>query len=127
MGADSGRDDKRFEPAILAIQEILNRAERQLSRLGEDLQFLIGPDGDVEIVRRGERGWPVRPKVVVAQLKGTDPMLWRAGHPRWLRALAPRREASLLLLRGGSGQPAADGTLQRNDGDSEPPGAGGRR
>lgn len=129
MGGDAKRHDKRFEQAILAIQETLHQAERQLTRLredlgeelGKDLQFLIGADGDVEIARRSRSGGPVRPKVVVAVLKGTDPMLWRADHPRWLRALAPRHEVNPLLPKEGNGQPATNGAGEEENGGSTPP------
>ncbi len=128
MGGDAKRD-RNFEQAILEIQEALHKAERRLARLGrdlgeelgKDLQFLVGAGGDVEIVRRNDRGWPVRPKVVIAVLKGTDPMLWQADHPRWLRALAPRYEVDPLLPKEGNGRPAADGKGEARGAGPEPP------
>ncbi len=117
---------KKFEEAILAIHETLNKAERQLARLGEDLQFLIGDVGDVEIVRRTEKGEPVRPKIVIAELTGTDPMFWRPDHPRWLRKLEPQLDADPLVPKGGNGQPSATGEGEEGkNGGSEPPASTG--
>ncbi len=96
MGGDA-MSGKKFEEAILAIHETLNKAERQLSRLGENLAFLISPNGDLEIVRRDEDGEPVRPKIVIAELTGTDPMFWRPEHPRWMKGLEPRLDADPVV------------------------------
>ena len=82
-----------FDEAIQAIHQTLEQAENQLSRLGERLQFLIGPQGEVAIARRGKTGDTLRPKVVIAELAGCDPMLWRPDHPRWMRSLDPARDA----------------------------------
>ncbi len=70
------RDQQAFEQTIFDVQEAINNAERQIARLGRDLQFLVGT-GDLEIVRRDPTGETLRPKIVVAELKGCDPLLWR--------------------------------------------------
>ncbi len=74
-------------------------------RLGRDLQLLVGA-GEVEIARRGPTGSTLRPKVVVAELKGCDPLLWRPEHPAWMRVLEAR--ASRDAPAGGNGQPPDD-------------------
>ena len=124
---------KKFEQAILAIHETLNKAERQLARqgralgkdLGGDLQFAVSLDGDVEIVRRGESGAPMRPKVVLAKLTGTDPLMWRADYPPWLRVLEPRRDLDPLPPEEGDGQPEANGDGEQENGGSTPPASTG--
>ncbi len=126
-------DGKKFEQAILAIHETLNKAERQLNRLGRGLgkdlggrlQFAVGIDGDVEIVRRSERGSPFRPKVVIARLDGTDPLRWRAQYPPWLRALRPRRDVDPQLPKEGNGRPATGGDGEGKNGGSTPPASTG--
>ena len=111
-------DEQAFEQAIHEIQQTLNQAERQLSRLGSDLRFLVGA-GDLEIVRRDVRGGTLRPKVVVAELKGCDPMLWGPEHPAWMHALAPGHGTRQVPAAGGNGQPASPDE-ERSDG-PEPP------
>ncbi len=116
-------DGRKFEQAILAIHETLNKAERQLARLGRDLgqdlggdlQFVIGLDGDAEIVRRDQSRGHARPKILVARLSGTDPMMWRADYPPWLRALEPRPDAEPMH------PPAANGDGGTENGGSTPP------
>ena len=120
---------KKFEQAILAIHEALNQAERQLDRLGRDLgkdlggvlQFAVGLDGDIEIVRRSERGSPFRTKTVIARLTGTDPLRWRAQYPPWLRALEPSRDDDAPLPKEGNGRPAPNGDGEGKNGGSTPP------
>ena len=66
---------------LRSIQNLLDQAQHELGRIGPDLQFLITPEGGVQIVRRGRDGLPAEPKRVVALLKGCDPLLWQAEHP----------------------------------------------
>lgn len=69
---------------IRAVQAALNRAEAALQDLGPGLQFLLTPEGGVEIARRGEAGEAGEagePKNVVARLGGCDPLLWQAERP----------------------------------------------
>ncbi len=66
---------------LQTIQSILNQAERELAGLGAGLQFVITPEGIVEIVRRASSGLPAEPKRLIAQLRGCDPMMWQADRP----------------------------------------------
>ena len=66
---------------LQAIQESLNRAEHQLGRIAPDLQFLITPEGVLQIVRRDRDGLPAKPARALAELKGCDPLLWQAERP----------------------------------------------
>ncbi len=124
MGGDDG---KKHDQAILAIHETLSKAERQLARLGRELgndlggqlQFAVGLGGDVEIVRRNARGGPVWQKIVIARLTGTDPLLWRASYPPWLKALKPRRDVDPRLPKEDNGRPAPGG--EGKNGGSTPP------
>ena len=84
-------DGKSFKQVIQAIHEAIGTAERLLPKLGENLRFVVGPLGQMEIVRRGEQGETLRPKIVIAELKGCDSMLWRPEHPAWMGVLDPRR------------------------------------
>lgn len=99
---------KTFDDAIQAIHRTLEEAEYQLSQLGEQLQFLVSPEGDVEIVRRGKSGQTVRPKIVIAQLKGCDPLLWRTDPPAWLRAIDPERDLEQKAEDSADADTAAD-------------------
>ncbi len=119
-------DEQAFAHAIHDIQETLNKAERQLARLGRDLQFLVGT-GDLEIVRRGPTGETKRPKMVVAELKGCDPMLWRPEHPAWMRSLVLRSWGEPKVAKKGNGQPGSSGTGEEENGGSEPPVSTGGR
>ena len=83
-------DESAMKEAIHAIHNAIEQAEYGLSKLGERLQFLVGPEGRIEIVRRSKTGDTVRPKLVIAKLGGSDPLLWRPEHPRWMQALDPR-------------------------------------
>lgn len=120
MGGDGVIDDKEFEQAIQAIQESLSNAELELSRLGAELQFLVGT-GDIEIVRRGPTGETRRPKVVLAELKGCDPMLWRPEHPAWLRSLEVRSWGEATTRKGGNGQPTSNGGEEQKKTPEPPP------
>lgn len=84
-------DGKSFKHVIHAIHEALGTAERLLPKLGDDLRFVVGPLGKMEIVRRGRKGETLRPKIVIAELKGCDSMLWRPEHPAWMGVLEQRR------------------------------------
>lgn len=102
---------KALDAAIHSIHRTFEEAEHQLSQLGGQLQFLIGPAGEVEIVRRGKTGEVERPKVVIAELKGCDPVLWRADCPAWLQVLAPSRLPQAETTRPGDpvvGEPEDD-------------------
>ncbi len=88
-------NNKTLADAIDAIHRTFEEAEHQLSQLGGQLQFLISPGGEVEIVRRDKSGEAERPKSVIAELKGCDPMLWRGDCPAWLEVLSPRRDPIL--------------------------------
>ncbi len=101
------RDEQAFEQAICDIQETLNKAERQIARLGRDLQFLVGT-GDLEIVRRGATGETLRPKIVIAELKGCDPLLWRPEHAAWMHIVEPRGKRRKVATKGGNGRPPGD-------------------
>lgn len=85
-------ETQSFEDAVRGIHQVLEEAEHRLCELGADLQFLVGLDGDVEIVRRSRTGTTERPKTVVARLQGCDPVLWRGDVPAWLQSLSPRPE-----------------------------------
>ena len=111
-------DGKRFQQAVDAIQEHLSSAERALSSLGERLQFLVDSN-HLEIVRRGPTGKTLRPKVVIAELKGCDPMLWQPEHPGWMRSLEHRSRSMPLAGKGGSEPPARDGGEEEDN--PEPP------
>ncbi len=112
-------DEQAFQQAIHTLQETINQMERQVVRLGNDLQLLVGT-GDVELVRRGPTGETVRPKVVVAELKGCDPMLWRPEHPAWMRAVVPGRGRPEVPAKGGNGQPPSDDDDDEDDGERPP-------
>ncbi|MCP3964439.1 MAG: hypothetical protein GY719_41960 [bacterium] len=116
-------DDQALTEAIQSIHSTLEQAEHQLASLGESLQFLIGPEGEVEIVRRGRTGGTLRPKVVIAELKGCDPMFWRPDHPSWMHALDPERDASRQggEVTGPPPDPAAEGDVSEEGGGTEPP------
>ncbi len=64
-----------------ALHSALNQAEYALARLGDDLQFLIKPEGGLAAVRRGRDDRPTEPGEIVAELAGTDPLMWRAERP----------------------------------------------
>ncbi len=109
-------DSKSFDDVIQAIHEALGVAECLLSEIGDDFRFLVGPLGEVEIVRRSRKGETFRPKIVVAELPGCDPMLWRPEHPAWMGVLERRRGAA--SPKEGNGQPEAK---DDENGGSEPP------
>ncbi len=111
-------DGKSFDDTITAIHEALGKAERLLSEIGDDLRFLVGPLGEMEIVRRGPKGATLRPKVVVARLPGCDPMLWRPEYLEAMSVLEPRPAAA--LPDDGGGQSAAEDSNADNGG-PEPP------
>ncbi len=92
-------ENKTFDEAIHTLHRTLEEAEHQLSELGGGLQFLVGLDGDVEIVRRTRSGKTERPKIVIAKLKGCDPVLWRGDVPSWLRSLAPDHDTARTASR----------------------------
>lgn len=66
------------QTSIHEIQAAITTAEHALVRYGRDLQFLVTPQGKLEIARRSKDGEPVTPKDVIAELEGVDLMLWRA-------------------------------------------------
>ncbi len=66
---------------LQTIQDLLDQAQHELGRLGRDLQFLVTPEGHVEIARRAPGGLPAKPKRVIAELRGCDPLLWQVEHP----------------------------------------------
>ncbi len=66
---------------LKVVQDLLSQAEHQLAKLGPDLQFLITPEGGVQIVRRTRDGLPAEPRRVIADLRGCDPLLWQAERP----------------------------------------------
>ena len=120
--------DEALAEAIQAIHLTLEQAEYQLARLGPRLQYLVGPEGRVEIVRRSETGSTLRPKVVIAELKGCDSMLWRPDHPGWMRMLDPERAESEGLAGDGGAPPspdagAGDGSADEGGGAGSPAGA----
>lgn len=114
-------DEKTLDRAVLAIHGTLKEAEHQLSRLGERLQFLVLPDGVIEIVRRTGTGETVRPKVVIAELRGSDPMFWRIEHPRWLRVLDPERDHPAAPETAGESTPPAAGAAEESASDPAAP------
>ena len=113
-------DDKTFEEAVQAIHRPLEEAEHQLSQLGDRLQFLIGPGGEIEIARRGPTGETLRPKVVIARLAGCDAMLWRPDYPAWVHTLDPGRDAGAVEPGPPSGSPPGDAGSE-TEGGGEPP------
>ena len=116
------RDDKSFDDVIHAIHEALGKAERLLPRLGGDLQFLVGSSGGLEVVRRSRQGETLRPKVVISELKGCDPMLWRPEHRVLLREPKPTTTSP----KEGGGQPPAASEKEAENTASKPPaGTGG--
>ena len=78
-------EEKAVDEAVTAIHAALEQAEFELAKLGPGLQFLVGHNGEIEIVRRTQTGETVRPKVVIAELRGCDPMLWRLDTAKWLK------------------------------------------
>ncbi len=126
MGTDARKADKRFEQVIRAIQEHLSHAEAELARLGGELQFLVGAS-DLEIVRRGPTGMTRQPKLVVAELKGCDPMLWRPELPVWMRSLGHGGGGEPRVRDEGGGQPAPSGAGEEENGGSKPPESTGGR
>ena len=68
-------------PGVQAVQAAISQAELELSRLGDRLQFLVTPEGGLQIARRSRTGLPERPTRVVARIAGADPMLWQAERP----------------------------------------------
>ncbi len=66
---------------LKVVQDLLSQAEHQLAELGPDLQFLITPEGGVQIVRRTRDGLPAEPRRVIVELLGCDPLLWQAERP----------------------------------------------
>ncbi len=60
------------------------------------------------------------PKIVVAELKGCDPLLWRPEYPAWMRSLEPGRGAREVPSRGGNGQPPSDDD-EESQSEPEPP------
>ncbi len=66
---------------LQTIQNLLDQVQHELAQLGPGLQFLVTPEGAVQIVRRDRDGLPAEPKRVIAELKGCDPLLWQAEHP----------------------------------------------
>ncbi len=66
---------------LQTIQNLLDQAQDELAQLGDGLQFLVTPEGGVQIVRRDRDGLPAEPKRVIAELRGCDPLLWQAERP----------------------------------------------
>ena len=74
---------------IVRVQAALNEAEAEVQKLGRRVQFLVTPEGGVEVVRRTGRGEAEEPKEVIARLEGCDPLLWRAERPEGPITLGP--------------------------------------
>ncbi len=77
------------DAAVKALHSAVTQLEFALAQLGDGLQFLVKVEGGLEIVRRGEDGLPNRPKDVVAELAGADPLLWQAERPEGDVTLGP--------------------------------------
>ncbi|MEM7586846.1 MAG: hypothetical protein AAF560_25880 [Acidobacteriota bacterium] len=77
------------DAAVKALHAAITQLEYALAQLGDGLQFLVKVEGGLEIVRRGEDGLPTRPKDVVAELAGADPLLWQAERPEGDVLLGP--------------------------------------
>ncbi len=77
------------DAAVKALHTAVTQLEFALAQLGDGLQFLVKVEGGLEIVRRGEDGLPTRPKEVVAELAGADPLLWQAERPEGDVTLGP--------------------------------------
>ena len=102
-------DESAMKEALFAIHNAIEQAGYALSTLGEHLQFLVGPEGDIEIVRRSKTGETARPKVVIAKLDGCDPLLWRPEHPRWMQSLDPQApEVEAPVEEAGEATPPAE-------------------
>ncbi len=60
---------------LKTLHAAIEHAEYALTKLGDDLLFQVKPEGGLEIVRRGPDG------PTVADLAGTDSLLWQAARP----------------------------------------------
>ncbi len=110
-------EEKAVSSAVSAIHQALEQAEYALSKLSTPLQFLIGHHGEIEIVRRTQAGDTIRPKVVIAELRGCDPMLWRPDTAKRLKIGTEWMTASPPVVSD-SGKMQAQSSLpgQRNGG-----------
>ena len=80
--------DDAAEKIIKEIHQAFEQAEYCLAKLGDDIHFLVGVGGRIQIVRRTRKGQTAKPEVVVAELKGVDPLLWQPLLPSWLCMLS---------------------------------------
>ena len=109
---------KTLAEALRAIHDSLEEAQYQLSQIDERLQFLISSDGSINIVRRDKTGETAWPRIVVAELRGVDPMFWRPELPEWLHSLDPESEAAVAAGNGSAHRPGDGGN---KPGGSRPP------